>query len=74
MALATTQRQWTPGVMRTVSKPTERFLCSFCFREVEGWVYRVGFDPLHKVESCARCWAEPRVPPMKPIGSGIILG
>lgn len=73
MATAVKQ-QWTPAHMKGISKPRERFLCDFCFREVEGWVYRVGFDSMHKVESCARCWAEPRIPPMKSIGVGVILG
>lgn len=79
MAVATSKvsstfRDRSPAVLRAMAKPRQKFLCSYCFQEVTGWIYYVGFDPFHKVESCALCWAEPRIPPMKPVGSGVILG
>ena len=63
-----------PTVLRNSLKSRRRFTCSMCDREVDGWEYLIGFDPIYKVPVCSQCWALPRTPPMRPIGGMIILG
>jgi hypothetical protein len=55
-------------------KPRRKFTCTDCFNEIEGWAYEVGMSHYEKREICSRCWAEPRVAPMRPVGFGVILG
>jgi hypothetical protein len=62
-----------PIVVRHTSKPRRKFTCTSCFREVEGWEYLVGMG-YNKISECGLCWAATRVPPMKPIGFGVVMG
>jgi len=77
MASATTrprQEIRAPTIIRHPSKARITFTCMTCFREVTGWEYLVGYDPFNKISECGECWTTPRMPPMKPIGMGVILG
>jgi hypothetical protein len=63
-----------PTIIRNLAKPRVAFICNTCFREVTGWEYFVGYDPMNKIRECSECWAQPRIPPMKPLGLGVIYG
>lgn len=63
-----------PVSIRNAMKPRRKFTCTDCFNEIEGWAYEVGMSHYEKREICSRCWAEPRVAPMRPVGFGVILG